>query len=114
MNTGTNVAYIIVSTIEQDDTMQKEALKMHNINKYFIEKASAKDTNRPQLQSLLDYVREGDSIYVKDFSRLARSTKDLLEIVEILNKKGVKLISLKERLDSDTPTGKLIIGDFSQ
>jgi len=109
MITGTNIAYIRVSTIEQDDTRQKEALKMHDIDKYFIEKASAKDTNRPQLQAMFEYVRENDVIYVKDFSRLARSTKDLLEIVEILNKKGVKLISLKESLDSDTSTGKLML-----
>ena len=109
MNTGKNIAYIRVSTIEQDDTRQREALKLNQIDKYFIEKASAKDTNRPELKALLDYVREGDSIYVKDFSRLARSTKDLLEIVEILNKKGVKLISLKENLDSNTSTGKLML-----
>jgi DNA invertase Pin-like site-specific DNA recombinase len=109
MSKGTKIAYIRVSTVEQDDTRQKEALKMHNIDKCFIEKASAKDTNRPQLQAMLDYVRENDVIYVKDFSRLARSTKDLLEIVEILNNKGVKLISLKENLDSNTPTGKLML-----
>lgn len=79
MNTGKKLAYIRVSTIEQSDERQKEALKMYEIDKYFIEQASAKDTNRPQLQALLDYVREDDTIYIKDFSRLARSTKDLLD-----------------------------------
>lgn len=58
---------------------------------------------------MLNYVREGDCIYVMDFSRLARSTKDLLDIVELLNKKEVQLISLKENLDSSTPTGKLML-----
>lgn len=109
MNTGKKIAYIRVSTAEQNDMRQQEALKIHNIDKYFTETASAKDTNRPQLQAMLDYVREDDAIYVKDFSRLARSTKDLLDIVEKLNQKGVKLISIKENLDSNTPTGKLML-----
>ena len=109
MNTGKKIAYVRVSTVEQDDTRQKEAIKIYSIDKYFIEKASAKDTNRPQLQLMLDFVREGDTVYIKDFSRLARSTKDLLNIVEILNSKDVKLISLKENLDSNTPTGKLML-----
>ena len=74
-----------------------------------MEKVSAKDINRPELQSMLDYIREDDTIYIKDFSRLARSTKDLLDIVDILNKKGVKLVSLKENLDSMTSTGKLML-----
>lgn len=109
MNTGKNIAYIRVSTIEQNDARQKEALAKYDIDKFFIEKVSAKDVNRPELQSMLDYIREDDTIYVKDFSRLARSTKDLLDIVEKLNKKSVKLISLKENLDSNTPTGKLML-----
>ena len=58
---------------------------------------------------MLDFVREGDTIYIHDFSRLARSTKDLLAIVELLNEKGVHLISNKENLDSSTPTGKLML-----
>jgi DNA invertase Pin-like site-specific DNA recombinase len=58
---------------------------------------------------MMDYVRESDTIYIKDFSRIARSTKDLLDIVETLNNKGVKLISLKENLDTNTPTGKLML-----
>lgn len=109
MGTGKNIAYIRVSTVEQNDARQREALVKYDIDKFFEEKVSAKDVNRPQLQAMLDYMREDDTIYVKDFSRLARSTKDLLEIVEILNKKGVKLISLKENLDSNTPTGKLML-----
>ena len=58
---------------------------------------------------MLNYVREGDSVYVEDFSRMARSTKDLLDIVELLEKKQVQLISLKENLDTSTPTGKLML-----
>ena len=65
--------------------------------------------NRPQLEAMLDYMREGDTIYIHDFSRLARSTKDLLAIVEQLQAKKVHLVSNKENLDTSTPTGKLML-----
>lgn len=103
------VSYIRVSTAEQHETRQIEAMKGKGIEKYYIEKVSAKDTNRPKLQEMLEFVREGDEIYIHDFSRLARSTKDLLYIVEKLNKKGVILKSNKENLDTSTPTGKLML-----
>jgi len=100
------VSYIRVSTIEQSEARQVEAMKDKGIEKYYIEKVSAKDTNRPKLQEMLEFVREGDEIYIHDFSRLARSTKDLLDIVEKLNTKGVILKSNKENLDTSTPTRK--------
>ena len=103
------VAYVRVSTVEQNEARQLEALEKHNIEKWYIEKVSGKDTNRPKLQELLDFVREGDTVYIHDFSRLARSTKDLLEIMELLNAKGVNLVSNKENLDTSTPTGKLML-----
>lgn len=104
-----DVAYIRVSTVEQNEQRQIDAMQMYNIEKWFIEKVSGKDTNRPQLKAMLDFVREGDTIHVHDFSRLARSTKDLLDIVERLNSKGVVLVSNKENIDSSTPTGKLML-----
>ena len=103
------VAYISVSTVDQNEARQLEGMKKYNIEKYFTEKVSAKDANRPQLQAMLDYVREGDVVQVHDFSRLARSTKDLLDIVDQLNAKGVILVSNKENVDSSTPTGKLML-----
>lgn len=103
------VAYVRVSTVEQNEARQLEALEKHNIEKWYIEKVSGKDTNRPKLQELLDFVREGDTVYIHDFSRLARSTKDLLEILEELTAKGVTLISNKENLDTGTATGKLML-----
>ena len=103
------VAYVRVSTVEQNEARQVEGLKPHGIEKWFIEKVSGKDANRPELQKLLEFVREGDTVCVHDFSRLARSTKDLLEIVETLNGKGVHLISNKENIDTSTPTGKLML-----
>jgi len=104
-----NIAYVRVSTIEQNDSRQTEALSKHKIDKWFTEKVSGKDTNRPELMAMLDYAREGDTIYIHDLSRLARSTKDLLGIVEQLQKKGIELISNKENIDTKTPTGKLML-----
>ena len=103
------LAYIRVSTVEQNEARQVEAMEKYHIEKWFVEKVSAKDTNRPKLQELLDFVREGDTIHIHDFSRLARSTKDLLDIVEQLNAKGVTLVSNKENVDTSTPTGKLML-----
>ena len=95
-----HIAYVRVSTEEQNEARQIEALEKRGIGKWFTEKISAKDMNRPQLNAMLDYVREGDT---------ARSTKDLLEIVEFLQKKQVHLVSNKENLDTSTPTGKLML-----
>lgn len=103
------IAYVRVSTIEQNEARQIEALEKFGIEKWFTEKVSAKDTNRPQLKQMLDFAREGDTIYIHDFSRLARSTKDLLDIVETLQSKGIHLVSNKENIDTSTPTGKLML-----
>ncbi len=103
------IAYIRVSSIDQNEQRQIEAMQRYNIEKWFIEKVSGKDKNRPKLKEMLDFAREGDTIHIHDFSRLARSTKDLLDIVELLNSKGITLISNKENIDSSTPTGKLML-----
>lgn len=104
-----NVAYIRVSTLEQNTESQFEILESYKIDKYFEEKVSGKNTDRPKLLEMIDYVRKGDTVYIKDFSRLARSTKDLLWIIEELEKKEVKLISYKENFDTSTPAGKLMV-----
>lgn len=106
---GKRIAYIRVSTQEQNTESQKEILKQCNIDKFFEEKVSGKNANRPKLLEMLDYVREGDIVFIKDFSRLARSTQDLLRIIEKLKNKNVKLISIKEQLDTSTPSGKLMV-----
>lgn len=103
------IAYVRVSTVEQNEARQKEALGQYGIERWFEEKVSAKDINRPQLKAMLDFAREGDTIYILDFSRLARSTSDLLKIVDELQAKGIQLISHKENLDTNTPTGKLML-----
>lgn len=103
------VGYIRVSTAEQNEQRQVEAMKSFQIEKLFVEKVSAKDMHRPKLQEMLEFVREGDTVHIHDFSRLARSTADLLNIVDTLNRKGVTLISNKENIDTSTPTGKLML-----
>lgn len=103
------IGYVRVSTIEQHEDRQLVTMEKYKVEKIFQEKISAKDTNRPQLKAMLDFAREGDTIVVHDFSRLARSTKDLLEIVDYLNSKNINIISQKENLDSSTPTGKLML-----
>lgn len=104
-----NIAYVRVSTVEQNEARQREALKKHNIEKWFMEKVSAKDTNRPELQKMLDFCRDGDTIFILDFSRIARNVKDLLDIVERLQAKGVDLVSEKESINTSTVTGKLML-----
>jgi len=104
-----NMAYVRVSTIEQSEDRQLEALKKHNIEKWFVEKISGKNMDRPQLKLMMEFAREGDAIFIHDFSRLARSTIDLLDLVEQLKNKNVRLVSNKENLDTTTPTGKLML-----
>lgn len=103
------IAYIRVSTVEQNEQRQIEAMQPYHIEKWFVDKVSGKDTDRPQLKEMLDFARSGDTIHIHDFSRLARSTKDLLNLVEEFNRKGITLISNKENIDSSTPTGKLML-----
>lgn len=103
------IAYVRVSTVEQNEARQVESLKKYEIEKWFIEKVSAKNTNRPQLRQMLDFAREGDTIYIHDFSRLARSTKDLLDITEQLATYGIYIVSNKENIDTSTSTGKLML-----
>lgn len=103
------LAYVRASTEEQSIQRQIEGLQIHGIDKWYTEKISAKDTNRPKLREMLAYAREGDTIYIHDLSRIARSTKDLLDILEMLENKSIQLVSNKENIDTSTPTGKLIV-----
>lgn len=104
-----NRAYVRVSTVEQNEARQIEGLKVHNIDRWYMEKVSGKNADRDQLKLMLSEAETGDTIFVHDFSRLARSTKDLLTIVEDLNSRGIRLVSNKEFIDTSTPTGKLML-----
>ncbi len=103
------VMYIRVSTTHQSTERQEYAMP-EGIEKVYSEKISGKDTNRPELKKLIEYVREGDVVYFESFSRISRSLPDLLNILDTFDKKGVKWVSLKENIDTTGATGKLIVG----
>ena len=103
------IGYVRVSTVDQNEARQVEALKKYGIEKWYSEKVSGKDLNRPKLQEMLDFVREGDTIFIHDFSRISRSVKDLLSLIDLLEAKKVHLVSLKENLDTSTPAGRLML-----
>lgn len=106
------IGYIRVSTDEQNTIRQEILMKELGVDEIYIDKISGKNTNRPQLKAMLDYVRHGDTVIVSEISRFARNTKDLLELVEALTDKGVEFISKKEAIDTTTPTGKFMLTVF--
>jgi DNA invertase Pin-like site-specific DNA recombinase len=105
--------YVRVSTTEQNTERQIELSKKYEIDKIYIDKLSGKNTNRPQFKDMLSQLRSGDTVIVESYSRASRSTKDLLELVELLNKKEVNFISVKENLDTTTPAGKMMLTMFA-
>ena len=107
------IGYIRVSTEHQETARQQEIMCDYQVDRIFSEKLSGANTDRPQLRAMLDYVREGDTLFVESISRLGRSTKDLLNIIDTLTDKGVILISHKEKIDTDTPTGKFMLTVFA-
>lgn len=107
------VGYTRVSTVEQNEARQLEKLKELGCEKIYIDKCSGKNTNRPEFNKMMDYVREGDIVYVTEWSRLSRSTMDLLTTLNSLEEKGVIVKSIKENFDTSTPQGKLILTVFA-
>ena len=105
--------YARVSKEKQNLDRQIDLLKGNGAEIIFTEKMTGTKKNRPELMKLLDRMTVGDTVVIESLSRLGRSTKDLLELVEIFNKKGVHLSSLKESIDTGTPTGKLLFTMFS-
>ena len=109
----TKIGYVRCSSADQNPARQEEILKKAGCKKVFSDMLSGKDRNRPGLQAMLDYIREGDVLYIESISRLARSTRDLLQIVEELQNKGVQFVSEKENIDTSTPQGKFILTVFA-
>jgi len=108
-----NVGYVRVSTIEQNETRQFTVMEQYNVEKIFHEKISGKNVERPILKEMIQFVRKGDTLIIESYSRLARSTKDLLNIFEELNSKGVNIISDKENIDTTTAHGRLMFTLFA-
>lgn len=113
MRTGAKVGYVRVSTLDQRSDRQLVGLQLDRI---FEDKVSGKNTcDRPQLEEMLRYVREGDVVYVHSMDRLARNLEDLLFLVQTLMDKGVRINFLKESISFDpqqkaSPMSKLILG----
>ena len=106
------VMYQRVSTTDQNLARQHQWAVRNNVEREFADKCSGKNANRPELEKMLAFVREGDVVIVESIDRLARNVKDLLEIVDQLKKKGVQFISIKENIDTETPTGKFCLTLF--
>ncbi len=106
------IGYVRVSTLEQNTLRQEVMMESLSVTELFIDKISGKNTDRPELNRLLNFVRKGDTVIVESISRFARNTKDLLELVEILKSKDVEFVSEKEKIDTTTPTGKFMLTVF--
>jgi len=107
-------AYVRVSDIYQNEIRQIIAMQKLGIpkNRIYIDKQSGKNTARPELKKLLAIVKQGDTVIVESVSRFARNTRDLLDLIEKLTEKGVEFVSLKENIDTTTPTGKFMLTVF--
>ena len=106
------IGYIRVSTQEQNTMRQEALMEALGVDEVYIDRMSGKNTNRPELQRMMEYVRKGDTVIVESISRFARNTRDLLELVERLTAKGVEFVSKKEAIDTTTPTGKFMLTVF--
>lgn len=107
------VGYVRVSTAEQNPARQVELMKSLDVEKVFLDKISGKNTDRPQFNEMLSFLRDGDTLYVESFSRLSRSTKDLLNTAGVLSARGVQLVSDKEKVDTNTPQGRFMLTVFA-
>jgi len=114
---GQLIGYVRVSSFDQNPERQLEHVK---VNKVFTDKASGKDTKRPQLDALLSFVREGDTVVVHSMDRLARNLDDLRRLVQKLTKHGVRIEFVKENLiftGEDSPMANLmlsVMGAFAE
>lgn len=107
------VGYVRVSTLDQNPARQMELMKSLGVEKVYQDKLSGKNTNREQFKEMLSFLREGDTLYVESFSRLSRSTQDLLNTVSTLTSRGVQVVSDKEKLDTNTPQGRFMLTVFA-
>lgn len=104
--------YARVSTKQQNLDRQIDWLKKQGCEEIFVEKESGTIANRPELMRMMDKLRDGDTVYFESFSRLGRSTKDLIDLVEKFRSKNINLVSSKENFDTSTPQGMLMLTLF--
>lgn len=106
------IFYVRCSTIDQNEARQIKMAHDFGAEKIYIDKASGKNTDREELKKMLEFAREGDTVATESISRIARNTRDLLNIVDELKQKKVEFVSLKEAIDTTTPTGKFTLTLF--
>ncbi len=114
---GQRIGYVRVSSFDQNPERQLEHVQ---VDRLFTDKASGKDTQRPQLEALLAFVRDGDTVVVHSMDRLARNLDDLRKIVQDLTKRGIRIEFVKEHLTftgEDSPMANLmlsVMGAFAE
>lgn len=109
-----NIAYVRTNNVpsHSGEIGQINALESYNIEKWFVEKASGVNINRPILHDMLNTIQCGDTVYITDFNRLARNTSDFVFIAKSIIDKGANIVSVKEDFDASTVSGKLTIATF--
>ena len=107
------IGYARVSTDDQSLASQRDALSAAGAEKVFADKISGSRRARPELDRMLEQLRDGDVVTVTKYDRLARSLKDLLEIVEAIRERGAGFRSLAEDIDTTTPAGRLVFHVFA-
>lgn len=108
------VKYLRVSTLNQEQTRQEHELEKLGIkfDKSYEDKITGKTKERPQLELMMEEVKEGDTVYCESISRLGRNLKDLIDIIDYLVNKGVRVVIVKESIDTNSNTYKLLLGIF--
>lgn len=106
------IGYIRISSADQNTARQEVLMQELGVEQVYIDRMSGKNTDRPELKRMMNYVREGDTVIVESISRFARNTRDLLDLIEQLNEKKVEFVSKKEAIDTSTPTGKFMLTIF--
>jgi len=107
------IGYIRISTADQNTARQEILMEQLGVEKVYIDVCSGKNTKRPQLAEMMSFVRQGDTVVVSEISRFARNTRDLLNLVDELTKKGVQFESQKEKIDTTTPAGQFMLTIFA-
>ena len=106
------IGYIRISSADQNTARQEVLMQELGVEHVYIDRMSGKNTDRPELKRMMNYVRDGGTVIVESISRFARNTRDLLDLIEQLTEKNVEFVSKKEAIDTSTPTGKFMLTIF--
>lgn len=106
------IGYVRVSTRDQNTARQEQLMEALGVEMVYIDRMSGKDTNRPELKKMMEYLRPGDTVVVESISRFARTTSDLLQLMDALQQKGAAFVSQKESIDTESPSGKFMLTVF--